>query len=264
VSEAKRTWAIDNYSKTMQTDERIRTDYYHVGWQDVDCEGRITMKAITQMLQDSAWKHTGQLGVDFMESHQNMWVMFRLHIQIVHYPGWDQKISVTTWSEGLMGMFIFRDFEVRNQQNELLISAASEWLVLGMENMKPKKPNRPKQFLPDTQPDKNNPTLSAAYKMNNELAMLDIHRVNYAELDMNQHVNTSNYIDWIVNHIPISLLTKHPIEHFNITFMSECNLGHEIMLKGNFNKQPYAINGIRKHDSKTVFASAFSMKQADS
>ncbi len=262
---SKQTLGIINFSMTMQLDEHIRTDYYHVGWQDVDPEGRITLKAISQMLQDSAWKHAGQLGFgfDFMQTHQAIWVMFRLHIHIVQYPGWDQKIGVTTWTRGLKGAFALRDFEVHNQQDELLISATSEWLVLGMDDRKPKKTDLLNKFLPYALPNRKSLALTVAFNMNNELAMLGKHKVTYAELDLNQHVNTSYYIDWIMNHIPRSLPPNQVIEHFSITFLSECKLDQEIMLKGSFTEQPYAINGIRTQDNKTVFAAAFHTRKAE-
>jgi len=46
----------------MEKDIRIYTQEYCIGWQDVDPEGRLKLKTMSAWMQETAWKHAGQLG----------------------------------------------------------------------------------------------------------------------------------------------------------------------------------------------------------
>lgn len=239
----------------MREDIRLHTHEYHIGWQDVDPEGRLKLKSLIAWMQESAWKHAGQLGYgsDFMEQHQSIWVMFRLNVSVFTFPRWDDTIQLITWPRGLKGVFALRDFELRSKNNELLAAAASEWLVLGRDDRKPRKSDMLAPFVPLTLPGKTAAVEMFFGPVGREDVLLGKHKVEYAEIDMNQHANTSSYLDWTLNHLPQVVNGQKRIKSISITFLAECTLGEEIHIKGSLNQEPYTVKGIRSSDGKPVY-----------
>lgn len=245
----------------MSEDKRIYTEEFQVGWQDVDPEGKLKMKALTLWIQEVSWKHAALLGYgnDFMQQNHGIWVMFRLCISMFRYPRWDDTIRLITWPRGLKGIFAQRDFEFRNTDHELLAAAASEWLVLGREDRKPMKSDMLLPFLPHTLQGKAAEVDRLVAPIGSEEVLLGNHKVEYAEIDMNQHANTSSYLDWTLNHVPQIVNGHKEVKSISITFLSECKLGDEIQLKGAMNQEPYTVKGIRTSDNKPVYVAVFRM-----
>jgi acyl-ACP thioesterase len=246
----------------MEKDIRIYTQEYCIGWQDVDPEGRLKLKTMSAWMQETAWKHAGQLGYgsDFMSLHESIWVMFRLSISMYQYPEWDESVQLITWPRGLKGVFALRDFELRNKDNELLAAAATEWLVIGREDRKPRKSDMLTPFVPFTLPEKRTAVDSLFMPGECEEAFLGKHKVDYTELDMNRHVNTSSYLEWTLNHIPVSLLSQKTVRNLSITFLSECTQEDEIYFYGSLYQEPCFVKGCRSSDGKPVFQSVFLMQ----
>ncbi|MFZ4465072.1 MAG: acyl-ACP thioesterase domain-containing protein, partial [Bacteroidales bacterium] len=114
----------------------FRRDTFNVGWQDVNAKGKLSMRAITQYLQESAWKHSRSLGFgyDFIDQLNSIWVMGRLEVKMMEYPRWEDKVFVETWHRGVEGLMASRDFYIYNFDNLLIGAATSDWFVIGRDN----------------------------------------------------------------------------------------------------------------------------------
>ena len=83
-----------------------------VSWHDIDAQGRMTLRAFANYLQEAAWRHADFLGVGFDElaKHNAVWVLIGVKGEIDSYPKWNDIVTVETWSKGYKGVVSYRDF----------------------------------------------------------------------------------------------------------------------------------------------------------
>ena len=232
-------------------------DVFSVGWQDVNAKGKLSMRAITQYLQESAWKHSRRLGFgyDFIHQLHALWVMGKLEVKMNSYPCWEDNITIETWHRGYEGVVASRDFNIYNSDNQLIGAATSDWYVIGIENRRPKRLQFLDQFLESSSPVKSIHENGLIIYPRKELPHLLDHQVMFSELDFHGHVNTSRYFEWVINACDPDVLFKRQIEKFGIRFLSECNLKETIQISGQIDSDEAFFKGIRQHDGKIVFAS---------
>ncbi len=233
-----------------------RKDIFTVGWQDADANGKLSMCAITQFLQESAWKHAQQygFGYDFIKQQEAIWVMGKLEVQMTFYPQWEDKIIIETWHRPYEGVIAKRDFIIYDSDYKVIGTASSDWFVIGTENRRPKRLQFLDQFSETALPTKAMDEDHLIIDPHKDFTLCFEHKVMFSELDFHGHVNTSRYFEWVINACDPEILYKRKIIRFGIRFQSECNLNEIIQISGELENNEAGYKGIRLHDGKVVFA----------
>jgi medium-chain acyl-[acyl-carrier-protein] hydrolase len=52
----------------------------------------------------------------------------------------------------------------------------------------------------------------------------------YFDIDLNHHVTSTRYVDWMMDSIPVDFLSKHYPSAISINYMKETQLGDSILL----------------------------------
>jgi medium-chain acyl-[acyl-carrier-protein] hydrolase len=187
-----------------------------------DLNRRLTIPKLCSFFQDIAGNHTVECGVgwEVMQEQNVFWVLSRLHIDVISFPVWRDRIKVSTWSMGTDGLFAYRNFRVEDENGTLLVRAASMWLIVNTET---RRLVRPGEYMRDfplcterlmaADPEKI-PAL-------NEPFFFDLAKVSFTETDMNMHMNNINYIERIINSCDFNFLVDNQIFDFEINFLKE-------------------------------------------
>ncbi len=233
-----------------------RRDSYSAGWQDVTSLGKMSLRAITQYLQESAWKHAREhgFGYDLVSSQDALWVMGRLEVKMTDYPVWEDQFDIETWHRGYEGLTAYRDFNIYNKHNQRIGSASSDWFVIGRTNRRPKRLDFLDPFFASALKEKSMHDEPLRIDAKRELPPLLYHTVVFSELDFHGHVNTSRYFEWVINACDPEILFQQQIERFGIRFLSECNLHDHIEISGIIGQKEAWFKGFRTQDGKAVFA----------
>ena len=228
----------------------------HVRSYEVDATGHFSMQAICNHLQDIAWEHAGKLGFGYEQlARKNLfWVLSRLKIQIEKYPLLNDKVILKTWPRGSEKLFAYRDYAIEDKDGQLLITATSAWLILDKVNHRP----QPSGFL------SNVPSFTESRVRENDLKKLpavendkknEFVKVLFSHLDMNQHVNYTRYIQWIMDSYPYEKYLDDRLKSIEINFLAEAELNDGIAVQtqkmpGTENQFLHSL--IRKHDKKEI------------
>lgn len=232
-----------------------RTDQYQIAWQDVDANGKMTLRAFSNFLQESAWRHANEVGFGFnyLKQYSAVWVLTAIRAQIEQYPAWNDTIRLTTWHKGHQGVIASRDFEMHNQQGHKIAAASTDWIIINFESRRPMRPNIIEQF---------SDTALLQHALTQPFLDLDMpatisdqqyHVVHFSELDMNGHTNNMRYFEWIANAFEPANTTKLAFHQFEIKFVHECVLNDKIEMTIRQDTSAFSIRGIRKRDEKQVF-----------
>lgn len=196
---------------------------YQIRSYEVDCRNRLSVLSMFKFMQEAASNHARSLGVSVRQllSENYTWLLSRLKIEIASYPGIDDSIQIATWPSGAQRLFALRDFELRDGSGQILAAAVSAWLVIDIQKRRPVrispflerlKPLEHHRALPDTL-GKLPEHISHTYEKK--------FVARYGDVDINQHVNNVTFVEWVVEGMPPSLLTKSAPVELEINFLAE-------------------------------------------
>jgi len=190
-------------------------------------------------MQEAAWSNATAIGfstVDLMDNNIT-WVMNSMRLEIYRLPNHKEHIRIETWPADMDKYFTKRDFRVWSKTGELLVEAASNWLVMDINDRKLMAiPNyiRDANFTVD----RNNVvpiTDKVKYDKKMTANTKDI-QVSWFDIDINDHVNNIKYYQWILDSLDGAYLEKQSLKKIDITFKHEGKYGDEFLSNSYFDQ----------------------------
>ncbi len=207
--------------------------------------------------QNTAWSHYNHVNKvrgPFLSKNQ-IWAMTRVEVHLNRPAKWQEVVEVETWSRGLERMTAYRDFLIRDEANERIAAGTSTWVVIDLESRRiqrlteiaDKWPSKPGVFSIDKNADKVDPPIAPTSG--------EAFRIKYSDMDLNHHVNSSRYIQWMLDSFGREFLEKHQVEKAAINYLDEAMSGEEVFAgceKISDDPLVYVTNVVRKNDSKEI------------
>lgn len=181
--------------------------------------------------------HSESLGIKRENLLKNnlAWMLYMWKLKIDKYPLHNTKVFVQTWSSEINKFFAFREFEMRDENGNIIAQATTTWILVDILKKKPTrieskyiqyyKPNGIKLI-------KDNKNLK--YMKEEDFTQLDKFYPLDLDLDYNNHVNNLSYIKWILDRIDIEYLRNYKLEYLAINYFKEITKDElvNISLKG--------------------------------
>ncbi len=198
---------------------------------EVGPDGRLKLTGLFNFLQEAASNHAVRLKLakPDLDALGLTWVLSRFHLQIVQMPFWNEQIVVETWPSHKDHLFALRDFEVFNEQKQVIARATSSWMMIDFKERRAVR-------LPDFLKDMINPERGRAIEdrferlpeLNEPQSELQF-RVRFSDLDVNQHVNSSVYIDWALEAVADDLRKQYQLQSLQINYRAEVQYGKNVI-----------------------------------
>ncbi len=111
---------------------------YTLRGSDFDCFKQIKPSAVLDLFQEVAGQHAKLLGVGFSEMAQKgaLWVVLKVKYQVVKAPELYQKVLVSTWPLKQKRLDFQREYQIQDEQGEILIKGTSQWAVIDKNTRK--------------------------------------------------------------------------------------------------------------------------------
>jgi medium-chain acyl-[acyl-carrier-protein] hydrolase len=184
--------------------------------------------AILEEMMETAGRHAEILGVGVRDLHAKglTWVLARLHVRIAGVPEAGQTVHIATWPSGRHRLFAVREFQLRDEAGNEILRASSAWAMMNMETRRPARldPHLPvftrhpgRMIADDFAP------LPPPYPQ----AGRHSYRAEAGDIDLNDHVNNTVYLDWALRSAPESAGSWKPLS-LEAAFLGEARLGDEV------------------------------------
>ena len=211
--------------------KNIRKEIFKIRSYEMDAQGKATVQTICNYLQEIAGLHAAALGVSVTDLIRNKmtWVLSRLHLIIDRYPEWNADVHVETWPSGAKGLYATRDFTISDAGNNVIGVATSSWMIVDLVKQKPIE--LPEFVHAIRLPDKKR-AIDDPFKKLHGPKQVDFEKqfnVRRSDLDINQHVNNVNYIEWAIESTPIDIYRKKNLTELEISFRAESKYGDRII-----------------------------------
>ena len=235
----------------------IWIEKYRIHSYEVDRSSRALPHVLLCYMLNSAWAHVNDSRFSFNSLHDDgqFWVLSRFLAVFHQIPRWDDELTIETWGKGIDKLFASRDFVIYSDAREKLISATSAWLIIDRKTLRPLRMETLKEQFPFQ---------SERHELENKLEKIRARsvpgtntefKVRYSDLDVNQHVNSSKYMQWILDSFPVEILEGKNIKSFEINYLAEAQLDDRIsVFIGPDAEQYYCV--ITRADDKTELCKA--------
>lgn len=214
-------------------------DYtFTVSSYDIDIWGCLKPTAILNICQDSAYRHACGLGFGYehLMSKGSAWVLSRARVEIERMPVWLEQVRVRTWHKRQSGIFALRDYIFYDENDVPIIRITTSWLIINIATRRIVRVDR--VFEKDS-----------AYKLvdyahdaleheaekvevGSEQKYIGEHHVRYSDMDVNQHVNNTRYLEWACDLSPQQMDSARCLSRFCINFNHEARFTERVMLSG--------------------------------
>ncbi|MFO7666125.1 MAG: thioesterase [Desulfobacterales bacterium] len=197
---------------------------------DADALGRLRLQTLFAFLLNSAWNHTSgtSFGYEAMSERNLIWVLIKMQILIKRLPKWCERITITTWGKGTVRLYALRDFTIVSEAGEKLVSATSSWMILDRTSGWPKRFDKNSESFP-WQPGKDEieTNLKKVQELNGGMELARF-RVVFSDIDINRHVNSTKYLQWMIDSHSYEHLEATEIRDIELSFLSEALPNEEV------------------------------------
>jgi acyl-ACP thioesterase len=197
--------------------------------------------AVLDAMQETAGRHAEILGVGVRDLHAKglTWVLARLHVRISQVPLAGQAVHIATWPSGRHRLFAVREFKLSDATGSEILRATSAWALMNMETRRPVRldphlpvfTGHPEHMVDDEFAPL--PTLlpvPAGGRPPVGIPGASPARFNAvaADIDINDHVNNTVYLDWALRAVPGDVRAREPLA-MEASFLGEARLGDGIL-----------------------------------
>lgn len=200
---------------------------------------------------DTAWAHVKDSDFSFntLRDEGQLWVLSRFLTVFHKMPEWNDEILVETWGKGTDNLFGLRDFIIYSQAGEKLASATSAWLIIDRKTSRIQRIDKLNREFPlQLERHEINVKLEKIESQPAEQTGFE-YIVRYTDLDVNKHVNSSKYVQWILDSFPVDYLDKKSLKSFEINFLAEARLNEKISVSAAFADDHYYCDVKRERDN---------------
>ncbi|MBN2893405.1 MAG: hypothetical protein JXL97_16145 [Bacteroidales bacterium] len=223
---------------------------------DTDMFGRLRLSGLVNYLIQSAISSADNLGfgLRFLKEEQLFWVLSRFEVNIKQELKWYDEVIVETWPKTSDGIFYIRDFIVRDKNENIVAKASSSWLAIDTLRKRPKVISgyisETFHALSHKQSIEHFPE-KLKYVADGEMNEI---QTTFFDTDLNKHVTTTRYIDWMMDDFPVDFHEKHYPTSLTINFIKETMPNEKMKIfKNQLAENIFHFEGLNVASEKQAF-----------
>jgi acyl-ACP thioesterase len=234
---------------------KIGSYKFHIESYVCDFMGKATLPVIGNFILQAATVHAQErgFGYEVIVKDNVAWVLSRLSLEIVEYPGYDEDLTVETWIEDVTRTFTQRCFKFIDKDRRTIGYARSIWAAIDIKTRRPIDIPAWRPDLADYVDNTQNCPVEKPAKIpaveNVESSMG--YSVRYSDIDINRHMNSIKYIEHTINVFDLDEFRQKQIYRFEMVYLAEGEFGNKLKLyKKEANPDEYLID--TKKDGESI------------
>ena len=223
----------------------IYTERKNLSYNELDFKGRWKPENIFLTMQEAAGKHAEKLGAGYEDLKKKgiTWVLIRASLKMEKYPDAYTPVKVTTWPEPEKRLLFPRFFMFQDDAGNFLGTASTLWALMDIEARTLVVPAA-KGIAVQTPAE---PPLKLELPSKVKLPGGEITESTicpkYSDLDINNHVTNSRYIDWFTDQIPLEVHQKGFLSEISISYSKEIRSDSTVKLEFSRNDNQFRMAG---------------------
>lgn len=229
---------------------------FEIGFRDTDNTSFLSMKGLLGFLEDIGGIHSDIAGYGFNDIDKNKatWVLLAWKVHIIKNAKYNDTLSIKTWAREASKFQTYRDFEVYNENNELIAIATSKWVFINTETGKIQRLTDDiiSCYSPETKTvfdEKDIDKLIEPSSSTNQY----IYKVRRCDIDINNHMHNLNYVDLAFETLPEDVYQSNHFTDIEVMYKKATLLGDEVKCLYSFENDNHIVT-IKSMDEKSLHA----------
>lgn len=238
---------------------------YHIDLRDVDFTKRLKLSTLFGYFQDIASLAAEDLGygIETLEKKFGVaWILTRIRVEIIRNPIWDEEITIETWPLEPSKIEFDRDYLVKDANGEIIIRAASKWVIMDIKERKLKRSELIGIRYPEKMTVRALDSKLGKLKDFGKLESAYNKVIGYSDIDFNGHLNNSKYVDYIMDCFHVKDHKNYTLQTIDLNFNQEALPGDSITLykdTSGLDENLIYIEGVNQKDNSLVFKSLITL-----
>lgn len=235
----------------------ILENEYTVKLSEIGKGNKATNKAILSYLEDIGGIHSNQAGYGIFEIEKThlSWILLGWRLQVIRRPKYAEKIKIKTWSKGVVKLYTYREFEIYDEQGNLIVKASSKWVLLDIEKGKIVRiePELMAKYDPEVNKEVFGKEEFDKIKEPDQYQFETEYTVRRADIDVNNHMHNLNYIELANEALPEYVYRGALFNDVRITYKKEIKLGDTVKCKYAFREDKHVVV-VKNQDESVLHA----------
>lgn len=204
---------------------------FYIGLSDINTEKELTNTCLLKYLEDVAGLHSeiAGYGVSDMNTTRKSWILLSWKVKVLNRPLVNDTLNIKTWSRCIDKFYAFRDFEVRNQYDEVICIATSKWVFIDIDKGKLVKISDEvaEKYKPESKNVFEEYDLEKLKEPDNYINKTDF-KITRNLIDINKHLHNIYYLDIAKEALPEDIGLSNELNNFEIMYKKEIKLGETV------------------------------------
>ncbi len=228
-----------------------------VGLSDININKELTNTFLLRYLVDVAGIHSeiAGYGVTDINKTRKTWMLISWKVEVKKRPLVCDTLSIKTWSWCIDRFYAFRDFEVRNQYNEVVAIATSKWVFIDIDKGKivrvSEEVNKKYELEPKTKVFEEN-DIEKLVEPQDYISKTKF-KITRNLIDINKHLHNIYYFDIAKEALPEDIALSSELNNFEALYKKEIKLG-ETVTAIYTKKDDYHYVTIKNEDETVIHA----------
>lgn len=245
----------------MSNHDDLFTIDYFLNASECNAQRIIPLPLLVQRLLETATLHATSIsaGPRQLQERGLAWVLSRLTMEMTRYPGMDSRFSISTWVDAINRHFTERCFRVTDSEGRVMGNVRTVWMAIDINE---RHGIDMTELMSHITPTPRECPVGRQSRIPAVTApeMIRSHRFNYCDIDFNRHVNSTRYIETILNDRGVEFFDTHSIAKFEIAYMSETHYADTVEIsrqsEGNTSTIEIARDGKPVTRARVTYTSA--------
>lgn len=244
----------------MNTDPRKEYSVeYFLSAAECNAQQEISLPLLAQKFIDISTAHANfiDVGYERLLRDNAAWVLSRITVEVDRMPRINERITLTTWIQEINRHYSERIIEVSDAEGNPIGYGRLVWVGINIASRRPidLSPLFPNLRISDRPcPIAKHSRLTAI----GEPDHITMYNFRFSDIDFNRHVNSTRYIEFILDQWSVAFFDVHRVKRFEIAYQAEAHYDDivEVRRCGDAERQDFEIarNGAVCTRARITFA----------
>lgn len=231
---------------------------FKIGIREAGLRNELTNYGILAYLQDVATYHSDTVGygVKDVPINKGAWLLMDWELEVYKRPKFGDVIHANTSavSMGRTSFHCYRNFEIFDENNELVATATSRWIYFSLETNRIVKlePEMLERFNPEGDAKKSEEKLLKLKEPDSYESVFE-YQVERFDIDVVKHMNNLNYLKLAYEAVPEDVFFGEELNNVRIMYKHQIKLGDKLKCFYSKQEDGHYIT-IKNNDEKTLHA----------
>lgn len=198
------------------------SETFYVGFRMVYSDLTLKNSELLGMFVDTAGIHSELCGNEFRKTDIR-WLLTGYNVKMFKRPQFDDRLTITTWATEVRNVRSLREFEIKNQNGELVAQALSSWVSVNQKTKMLEKISPEKMIAYGAELNCTNFSGESIGRIEEETDYDKSvkFKIDWRFCDLIGHVNNTSYVDIAEHIIGERLKNKTQTMNFEIIYKKE-------------------------------------------